>query len=1177
MQLTQDEQAPASGTSRVVGKTRALLCERAARVAVACKFSLADIETLIPSQQHQFLLLRALIVHDKIRWILHVCNLHRWRMHNALHAHYCGSSAASGIAFSARVNFRIIEEDLADLLEDTESEGFHVVQSAAGGSKESIGEEERSSVEFLERVFYDDQYATPACDEGCGTTGVEPLRVDEKTTAGSMMFGDRDFVLARHDLCDNYRCEALFDVAEVHFMRGRIERALKLFTFCGRLFATIPPFPPQNGRGIQNNTGFSASASLTFHKDRLAGFIVACRMLLARDAASHSNRWEKADISKGPLPELGAPSPVQSAVISCEQTRWFFTSRLIDRCEKAVSLETVGSAKNIGLTSKRCREEGDTFMTNAKRRAISAYSYQEEESSRNVCRQKVEETTNISSSEALEGDIPTNSALFSTRLSPGECPGLANDVRAEKPDAINTGVADCLEHTAGTSRSASWQYVHCAKSLAASLRLPEGKELVQTLMDDLRSGFLPWNYCLSLERDPSIPAVVQRHLAACNIVREVVEGAPVESFLRISEELKKDTNAVGFILNLAYFCKTLLKVSTCRGLVPEQHVHCTVLEWSQTLRLPKRDGTAKEFAMRVGQRMDELAFYMCCVVDKPWCWALATELGFPVPCGAVLSPSRSGFETNNSLEGRVSAKHMCRLTPDAADGCLELQGRTELLRGLLQADTFAECQVIVSLVEQLSSQLGIGKKLKACCYQRVQDSISRNSCTMSEKSDSKKQTPCGIHSDHASVTASTATLRADMAACLRKKAFDTVENVKDVGMAKLLYELAVAVDPNDIDSELMLWLLDKLATVNVHTSEKHSSSNRCLSAVGTDSFPSFSLVEYVLLCLIDHDLWTQLTEFCQWGILRLMGVSHKRTEIDSPVRKVVSTTGPPVFASCKKQLQSLKVAVVLGDLMPLCGSIVAASKNHFNEDVGQFRPKSWQLFEEFLCLLAGIGMENLRQEGEDCALTRSEGTVMAVASSSPYPGASSVPLISRVRNPHVLTSLASLTAGWLHRCHAAGLTPWALAVERYGVLAAVTAGASLPPPVGSLPHAAAIYRPVPSKVCPEFGRDLFRVLLEGITVLPELTEGDEERGHCWFQGLADLAYEDEAYLKALQLYLQVGCRMVTLTVYRRRCLLSFVPHRGGLYGCLISGFQFVCLHACPSFQAGWWNQELILL
>jgi integrator complex subunit 8 len=198
------------------------------------------------------------------------------------------------------------------------------------------------------------------------------------------------------------------------------------------------------------------------------------------------------------------------------------------------------------------------------------------------------------------------------------------------------------------------------------------------------------------------------------------------------------------------------------------------------------------------------------------------------------------------------------------------------------------------------------------------------------------------------------------------------------------------------------------------------------------------------------------------------------------------------------------------------GLQTATGFNHFNKDVAVMGSTMWQLFEDFMCMLVGVDAESQSQRVDD--VTEPHG----IQSGSAAPGARTVPLIPHVTNSRVLTSLASLMAGWLHRCHAVGRTTWPLAVERYGVLAGVTAGASLPPPVGSLPHAASVYRPVPPRVPPEFGRDLFGVLLEGIVQVPGVLEEDKEKGYRWLQGLADLAFEDEAYVKALQLYLQAG-------------------------------------------------------
>lgn len=197
------------------------------------------------------------------------------------------------------------------------------------------------------------------------------------------------------------------------------------------------------------------------------------------------------------------------------------------------------------------------------------------------------------------------------------------------------------------------------------------------------------------------------------------------------------------------------------------------------------------------------------------------------------------------------------------------------------------------------------------------------------------------------------------------------------------------------------------------------------------------------------------------------------------------------------------------------GLQTATGFNHFNKDAAVMGSTVWQLFEDFMCMLVGVDAESQSQRVDD--VTEPHG----IQSGSAVPGARTVPLIPHVTNSRVLTSLASLMAGWLHRCHAVGRTTWPLAVERYGVLAGVTAGASLPPPVGSLPHAASVYRPVPPRVPPEFGRDLFGVLLEGIVQVPGVLEEDKEKGYRWLQGLADLAFEEEAYVKALKLYLQV--------------------------------------------------------
>eukprot|EP00897_Mesotaenium_endlicherianum_P004280 jgi/Mesen1/3880/ME000208S02890 len=131
----------------------------------------------------------------------------------------------------------------------------------------------------------------------------------------------------------------------------------------------------------------------------------------------------------------------------------------------------------------------------------------------------------------------------------------------------------------------------------------------------------------------------------------------------------------------------------------------------------------------------------------------------------------------------------------------------------------------------------------------------------------------------------------------------------------------------------------------------------------------------------------------------------------------------------------------------------------------------------------------------------------------PQPGARGVPILPHLSNLTILTRLASFTAGWLHRCHAEKHATWPVDVDRYGVLAGVTAGGAAGLPV----QAAAHWVPPMSLEC---GRDLLRMLLQLAAVQWVPAAGDT--GHRWLQGLGDLAFEEEAYTEALQLYLRAG-------------------------------------------------------
>lgn len=152
-----------------MGKTAVLLCERAARVAVAAELSLLDIEASISSYQHQYLLLKALVKYDKGQLLIHECNFHRWVLRNALQSHPLGSAAPNATLSGPRPAVGSVGEDLPGPLKTPDNGGILVsnFQNVSNRVGEIQIEEERPSVEFLEKVL--------TCeDESCVTDIVTP-------------------------------------------------------------------------------------------------------------------------------------------------------------------------------------------------------------------------------------------------------------------------------------------------------------------------------------------------------------------------------------------------------------------------------------------------------------------------------------------------------------------------------------------------------------------------------------------------------------------------------------------------------------------------------------------------------------------------------------------------------------------------------------------------------------------------------------------------------------------------------------------------------------------------------------------------------------------------------------------------------------------------------------------
>eukprot|EP00271_Cylindrocystis_brebissonii_P005141 TRINITY_DN1708_c0_g1_i1.p1 TRINITY_DN1708_c0_g1~~TRINITY_DN1708_c0_g1_i1.p1 ORF type:complete len:996 (+),score=173.57 TRINITY_DN1708_c0_g1_i1:418-2988(+) len=155
----------------------------------------------------------------------------------------------------------------------------------------------------------------------------------------------------------------------------------------------------------------------------------------------------------------------------------------------------------------------------------------------------------------------------------------------------------------------------------------------------------------------------------------------------------------------------------------------------------------------------------------------------------------------------------------------------------------------------------------------------------------------------------------------------------------------------------------------------------------------------------------------------------------------------------------------------------------------------------------------------------------------PHPATWHAALIPRLNSSVILQRLACLMAGWLHRCLIVGVSCWPIEIERYGKLAEVIAVASVERhEPGKADDAnggttAGYVRRVgaPLKSRPEFGRGVFRMLLEKLVqaipgeVDKALVPGINLLGtQPWLFGLADTAYEEEDYVKAITLFLQTG-------------------------------------------------------
>ncbi|KAL2653025.1 hypothetical protein R1flu_021153 [Riccia fluitans] len=1157
------------GSGKVVSKTASLLCERAARVAVVAQLTLTEIEGSLSSQQHQFVLLKTLIRHDEGRTLLHQCNLHRWLLHKALQCHPVGSAAPNVPFPTSRLGFSIAGDDLGDV--------FHNIMNGNGdttsfsGSGESRVEEERASVQYLELVLKDEDVSERTEEEQDGVVPTE-ISGNLHSTSGSQQVSENGASAKENGLSLAYKCQVMFDVAEVHFMRGRIRQAYDFFIRCKESLALLDTreLTPGNQGGDK-----LTKEILPVPQDRLAGFIVACRMLLSGCSNVEGIPQVKTGhVLQEVAPSFGAPSASQHAIILCEQSRWI--SRRDSKVGSFHSDPGSGSPISRETSLKRgiseiTRDDG-TFASNEEENREDGASFEQNKRSRgskhsgDLNGNLGPQVADVKNGENLNSEGQTKAAL-----NPIEIHHVRDSVAAVKESVMNA--VDSVEtRSSGDSETKREQALpgkdnsgtdenhdsyleqvtpsegaqvmsdahHAAqiKLLVDLLNYKIGEDaldesysladaasgerrqecLTYALIKDIRRGHLSWPYCLSVEKDPLLSELDRSKVAACNLVRSVLEGTSVGIFLRVSEQFENSKVAVEFLMQLLLAIKVVEDGSKFSTEGPDA-VNFSRQDGVKKMCFSKQESVAQETGetrSAVVQRVHDLAMYVCCVIDKPWCWdsALRNRMAEQSVTSKFFSLHPSNcfqpFESSATCEYTTSALKSA-VEPDSnnMEGIRSIP-ESDILMFLLQLETLTEIEDFVQGFRNVEGKGAPSTKVIPSDFEEHRGSTGTTQAISS-------------------------TFAADIASILKGRAFTALKISKDIHVARRFYELALGLVLEDLDCIMMLWLLERTADSDgrvVHQWLRYLPAN---SERG--SLPSLVLVEFAILFLIEKEMWRLLSEFCKWALSLSKDLTFQASGPNMRNESGSVTPGPgtsgtagesssktislPGLSKHRRLVQTLNSGTILSELLPLCVSLQAeASRNHFNEDVARLGSTLSQLFEDFMCILVGIESGGQVQGSEDTPDWRLNQS--GVNHPAFYTGAAGVRFIPKISNPRALMALASLTAGWLQRCHAAGLSTWSLAVERYGVLAGATAGAALPPPPSALPYSSSVLRPVPPRAPPEFGRELFGVLLEAIVSIPGVVEGDREKGHRWLQGLADLAFEDEEHVKALRLYLEAG-------------------------------------------------------
>lgn len=777
----------------------------------------------------------------------------------------------------------------------------------------------------------------------------------------------------------------MLDLAEVHFMRGRINRAHELFTSCAEL-VNLKQHQAEDVKELSQgvmpelskfrHTEGSHSAS-PVPKERLAGFIVACRMLLGTHAILSSGKKRRQNLKRigldiSPLLSLGNPSPAQRMVITCEQSRYNARQAFQD----AYTAEKLSRDNLIMALSSHKSMKIDPSEENLKAlEPADAFGQEEGAQEAEVVPGRLVSNGQMPPEDVSKGQ---ENKMMVTSLSDGtehggrqEKQGVTLSETAVRESGTLSGEILEITQRRRISKVIDWRpksgiSLFSKEELGRSLLLtdivevpPEregdddGRQLVQIVVHDTIKGHLPWGYRLSLEKDPYLPVSVHCQLVACNLVRHIVERAPIQTFLGATDAFKDSREGVQFLILLMAAVKERFD-----GLAQVNHNNVAII--SDKLELAHtRQGLKRKF--EVGQNAEDFeslsahvcgsALYICCLLDKPWCWKEAVENQLISPMDI---PHISALEPPVLLSKNVEATRQITMPtghnvndcqdveelnqaigPDMVRGTTDMPTCTEepyseayitweaILCALLHAENLVDVEGLVFEVQRVClpsttstdsdpQAQEIGRRMK--CQQSFSPSCMIKVENKSWLSLFGSLPIQGLESFKLQGTGmSSATFATDAAAILRRRAIDALDIRKQPKVARRFYELARVMHPRDNDSMVMLWLLERL------NPQEEPASLGSPEIVDGEAVVNFGVIEYVTTCLIEKEYWDDLSELCQWG-LKLVKVG-KSTEEENNAEAAGRGQATTVHTWHKRFAQTLKVAILLGDLMQLCFAV----------------------------------------------------------------------------------------------------------------------------------------------------------------------------------------------------------------------------------------------------------------